>query len=516
MSDRQAFLATIRQQPDDDAPRLIFADWLEEQGEPERAEYIRVQCTLATLPPGDPREADLRQRESELYETHFDMLAGELPEWCRSCTFRRGFLHSIEVSAVDLVAHAIDLCRVAFPTKITIIDAASHVPAVMALPQLAEVRELEFNDRPWIDPETAMLLREGETNNMTAADAVAIAESPHVTNLRGLRIAPYHDIGMEGCIALFQSKRLANLEALELPGQHVGDEGADALRRAKHLRQLRVLDLSMGRMTPTAATSLANAKHLKSVRTLNLAFNDFVAVGAERLAQAATFKNLHVLSLAANEIGDDGLTALAHSPHLTNVRELNLSANAFLFGNAPKIGPRGIKALVEGTTFAKLQTLILRYNNIRPTGMRTLAKATNLPALREIDLLSCAIGAGVTALAKGPLLAQLTRLSLAYCALTDELVADLAASKKARLLQHLELDGNALSCVAAEVLAASPNFPALEQLSLYNNHVRAQGANALARSSHFPALRNVSLGSNQITPRTVQSIARKRGNVFSF
>lgn len=47
MSDRAALLAAIRQFPDNDAPRLIFADWLDEHGEGERAEFIRVQCDLA-------------------------------------------------------------------------------------------------------------------------------------------------------------------------------------------------------------------------------------------------------------------------------------------------------------------------------------------------------------------------------------------------------------------------------------------------------------------------------------
>ena len=44
-----AFLADIRAHPDDDAPRLIYADWLEETGGPTeavRAEFIRLQCAL--------------------------------------------------------------------------------------------------------------------------------------------------------------------------------------------------------------------------------------------------------------------------------------------------------------------------------------------------------------------------------------------------------------------------------------------------------------------------------------
>jgi uncharacterized protein (TIGR02996 family) len=43
------FVEAIRANPDDDAPRLAAADWLEENGQPERGELIRVQCELARL-----------------------------------------------------------------------------------------------------------------------------------------------------------------------------------------------------------------------------------------------------------------------------------------------------------------------------------------------------------------------------------------------------------------------------------------------------------------------------------
>ena len=49
MVDSEAFLTDIRAAPDDDVPRLVYADWLEEKGEPTRAELIRVQCELSNL-----------------------------------------------------------------------------------------------------------------------------------------------------------------------------------------------------------------------------------------------------------------------------------------------------------------------------------------------------------------------------------------------------------------------------------------------------------------------------------
>jgi uncharacterized protein (TIGR02996 family) len=43
MSDDAHFLQAIRKRPADLAPRLVYADWLDERGDP-RAEYLRVQC----------------------------------------------------------------------------------------------------------------------------------------------------------------------------------------------------------------------------------------------------------------------------------------------------------------------------------------------------------------------------------------------------------------------------------------------------------------------------------------
>lgn len=43
----QALLAAILDNPADDLRRLVYADWLEEEGQTERAEFIRMQVKLA-------------------------------------------------------------------------------------------------------------------------------------------------------------------------------------------------------------------------------------------------------------------------------------------------------------------------------------------------------------------------------------------------------------------------------------------------------------------------------------
>lgn len=49
--DAAAFLASVRAQPDEDARRLAFADWLQDHGEDARAELVRVQVELGRMPP---------------------------------------------------------------------------------------------------------------------------------------------------------------------------------------------------------------------------------------------------------------------------------------------------------------------------------------------------------------------------------------------------------------------------------------------------------------------------------
>lgn len=50
--DEAALLATLRDEPGDEAARLVYADWLEEHGDPDRAAFVR---TAVPTPAGDAR-----------------------------------------------------------------------------------------------------------------------------------------------------------------------------------------------------------------------------------------------------------------------------------------------------------------------------------------------------------------------------------------------------------------------------------------------------------------------------
>jgi uncharacterized protein (TIGR02996 family) len=93
MSDQDALLAAIIANPDEDTPRLAFADWLDEHlpdklpspaaGPSARAEYIRVQCRLAGRPFNDADYPELLEREEDLADwlnTHAPDDGPELPD----------------------------------------------------------------------------------------------------------------------------------------------------------------------------------------------------------------------------------------------------------------------------------------------------------------------------------------------------------------------------------------------------------------------------------------------------
>src|SRR5215213_6729162 len=107
MSDRDALLQAILAAPDDDAPRLVFADWLDEHGEPDRAEFIRVQVELARLPFYEPRHADLNRRAEILLAPW--RRKWRLPHLAAHQAFRRGFVERITLNAELFISRAAEL-----------------------------------------------------------------------------------------------------------------------------------------------------------------------------------------------------------------------------------------------------------------------------------------------------------------------------------------------------------------------------------------------------------------------
>lgn len=142
-------LRDVLDNPDSDAPRLVYADWLRENDQWERGEFVAIQCELATLPPSClgnitmtkqwcatcGRVDELRRRELDIFSRlgigFADGLLG--PDW-KVCgqgygrvtfsnrlsgeivgpfghKFARGFVTTIRCSAADWLTHGQAILR---------------------------------------------------------------------------------------------------------------------------------------------------------------------------------------------------------------------------------------------------------------------------------------------------------------------------------------------------------------------------------------------------------------------
>src|SRR5262245_13940428 len=132
-----AFLEAILHEPDDVGHRLVFADWLEDNGQAERAEFIRLQVERDTLHPADPRVRSCLRREAELLACHEEAWVGRLARLVRRWRFHRGFVEEISIGAEPFLAHGAELFRLAPIRRLQLRNTLS-LPNLLAPPRLAK------------------------------------------------------------------------------------------------------------------------------------------------------------------------------------------------------------------------------------------------------------------------------------------------------------------------------------------------------------------------------------------
>jgi uncharacterized protein (TIGR02996 family) len=321
----QAFLQAIREDLDADAPRRVYADWLEEQGQAERADraqLIRYQVALASGMLNHTRLTrarlqDLERREQALLAKHREAWERPLRQLCGNIhlTWSRGFPARVLISAADFVRHGAELLALApiHSARIVMVSGEQEARALAQAPHLSLLTTLDLN---W--------------TGIRAAGAQALATSPHVSNLSTLRLA-YGLIGNEGLAAVAASAYLGRLTVLDLHRNRIGDSGVTALAESLHFTHLAELDLSWNWIGLAGAQALAGSPRLGNLNALSLDNNDIGDEGARALAASPYLRRLTVLNLASSGIGDDGARALLRSLRqgpLKHVRQLHLSHNA--------------------------------------------------------------------------------------------------------------------------------------------------------------------------------------------
>ncbi len=211
----QAFLEAILECPDDDAPRLIFADWLDEHGDADRAEFIRIQCALAGNDLPEQRRADFDRRQQLLLDRCGKEWARPLRRLVRSWSFHRGFIDGIVVWNDRFLDAAKRIFRRAPIRHLKI----QYDPQGIAKPiaALAEIEQLNL-----------LHALDLSGNRLDSRHVRALIVSDHLTRLTELDLS-HNRIGDSGMRALAESPVLSRLERLILHGNDVGPTGMRAL-----------------------------------------------------------------------------------------------------------------------------------------------------------------------------------------------------------------------------------------------------------------------------------------------
>jgi uncharacterized protein (TIGR02996 family) len=464
---REAFLKDIIEHPEDDAPRLIYADWLEDHGDENdrlRAEFIRAQCRLATLPPDSDEALALADRADDLLAEHRKGWEGPLGKLVGRCEFHRGFVSSIDVKYSDFLSQGEEIFALAPIRAVRFLGrfgTSRKIRQIIDCPHFGRLSSADFSEAVAFDP----------------AAAVVLAQSKNASGLMALNLAR-NRLGSEGIQSLVSSRHLAGLKDLNLRSNNLGTRGINALTSTSSTFRLNNLDLGGMRIYAGDVAVLANAEVLAGLTGLDLSCNEIGLEGLRRLAgspwlrdlralklgrlysdktrwgrEAAeviacseTFARLETLSLTQHALGNRGLMALAASPFL-QLRCLGVSGN--------EITEAGLSALVGSVSAARLTSLTLSANQLTPEAMEALAASPHLARLLDLDLHCCPIGdAGVKPLARSPQLGRLRSLMLAATGVGSEGALALAESPHLRNLRRLSLDHNPLTQEALNKLIA--------------------------------------------------------------
>ncbi len=376
------FVRCLRDDPDDDLTRLVFADWLDEHDRPFRAALLRADIQGAPQP-----KASETARQVEHWLRGLPTLPGV--EWvgisrgsARARVTGLAALHELARSTpldhfVSLVLSTDDLGDTGFAEavrrddlrctdELTISGRQPLPPALLdwvcsggarlaglrlslpvtdddllhrlaAAPALGGLRHLEINGGAVTGHGLVGLLRSTTLNRL------------HSIALRHLPLQPRSDEVKEAPV-------LGKLTAFTIEG---ADLGADVVAAGELVRQLsavRSLRLSGSRLPGAAVAVLAQETDGAALTDLDLSHNPIGDRGTASLAGSRRARELRQLDLRCTGTGDHGARCLAGSDHLEHLERLDLGGC--------EIREDGFLALVRSPLAARLRWLSLVQNPV--------------------------------------------------------------------------------------------------------------------------------------------------------
>lgn len=252
LSDHDALLRTIIAHPEDDLPRLVFADFLEESGHPAhvaRAHFIRVQIEAEQHEVGSPEQEKYVVMAAELrgqFRDEVDLILPEPNQVGVTGIRRRGFVEEVHARELELLHYGPLLVNVAPVTSLKVQMLANQSLIFRGLTWLSSIRSFEMEKQVWpFYTDTEMWTR--------------LIRNPHFSHLRTLNLSDNHL--SDDWVVLFISELPATafaqtLRELILVRTDITDRGANTLAAARGVEGLTKLDLRENRITESGAEVL--------------------------------------------------------------------------------------------------------------------------------------------------------------------------------------------------------------------------------------------------------------------
>lgn len=527
MNQGQAILDAICEQPDDALHRFAYADWLDDHGNTDRADFIRLQLRLQQLPPDDPTWVTVEDEADDLLARHEEEWLGPVRDLAMEWQWRGGFVEQVTVDVDALLSQGDRLLATGPIRELRPLFAVEDLRPLAQWAGLERFEKLDLGRSAGARFNPAYL-----AENLLQS----LLRSPHLTRLTWLSLAG-HGISTTGIRTLHETSLLGRLTHLDLRGAHtLGDAAARFLAETRNERLL-YLNLQGSNMTGQGTRSfLRTAMGYPRLNTLLLDLNrvftlpgsvsqhidELLALPGARQWQAISLHlfdlsnpqplgriveglpSLRQLDLAGCGLGHTGAAFLANLPGLSNIRHLRLENN--------NLRDRGVRALAESPYLGPVHTLTLGDNQTGGPGLRALASSGKLADVHTLDLSGNFVGtAGLEALFSAPDLGRLTSLSLQSTNIDPEATRLLVNFGGFSRLRTLNLNSNRLGDLGVGILADSPNMRRLRDLNLNGNGIDSPGAMALIDSPHLSRVVRLSLRNALITHTEREQIIARFG-----
>lgn len=376
MTEYDALYRAICENPDEDAPRLVLADWLDEEGSREnraRADLIRTHIHLSREEPWSPTWRVLNESWEKLRKKTMKQAKEGKLSWLKHLKGRGFLAWKLERG---LVGH------------ITV-----------------------YSKR---------FVAEG--NKYFERDPIISVKFAHLNSMQGT-VSPY---------VLFTCPFLASAAKLHLESGFLRDSELNVLGESPLLPRLQSLAIR-GTNLYTFSEAASLLRRLPALTELSLAHNgEFTDDYARAFAACPELSRLKSLDLDFTGITARGIAAISASPYAAGLNTLYLSSAA-PYAEYPPYSSQSSRARTEGTAVAQaiasspsfrcLRELRLNGWFIDDDGIRTILSSQSLPSLRCLELQFADVtSAGLARAADSTVGRQLWHLKIGSASLQNERV----------------------------------------------------------------------------------------------